>query len=235
MKTFISENPAVEAGEYISALLNVHADEHILLLLSGGSAFSILDHIETHTLGKHITIGMVDERFTTQRDGNNFLLFSETDFFSKAQALGVKFFVSVPEENEKQYEFAERMRETLEDYFYGNPECYAVGIFGVGEDGHTAGIFPAPEEEFNRIYKTDDFYTHVTQNRHEYSQRTTVTPAFIEEVLDEVLLYAVGKNKCENILDYMYNRVFAQHEIPALIPASHPQSVLFTDCPSLTP
>jgi hypothetical protein len=75
----------------------------------------------------------------------------------------------------------------------------------------------------------------VTQYTHAYSERTTVTPTLIEELIDEVILYAIGTNKCENILDYMYNRTFLQHEIPALIPASHPQSVLFTDCPTLTP
>jgi len=75
----------------------------------------------------------------------------------------------------------------------------------------------------------------VTQTAHPYPQRTSVTPAFIEEYIDEIVLYAVGTNKCENILDYMYNRTFKEHEIPALIPASHPHSMLFTDCPSLTP
>ncbi len=235
MKTHVTEKPESEAGKYISDVLKQHAHEHILLLLSGGSAFSIIPHIATEDLGSHVTIGMVDERFTVKEDGNNFLLFTRTPFYSEAKESGVRFFESVPEPQEKQYEFAQRMQEQIEDYFYGHPNSFAVGVFGIGEDGHTAGIFPATEDEFARIYKTNDFYIHVTQNRHEYAQRTTITPALIEEVLDEVVIYAVGKNKCENILDYMYNRTFAPHEIPALIPASHPHSILFTDCPTLTP
>lgn len=235
MRSHITETPDMAAGKYVSSILESHKSQPVLLLLSGGSAFSILDHIDHSVLGEHITIGFVDERFTYDPQGNNFLLLSKTSFYSKALNSGVQFIESVPGEFEKHHEFAIRMNEQLDQYTAEHPSGYNIGIFGIGEDGHTAGIFPSPIETFSRIYQTGDLYIHVTQTAHEYAERTTVTPTFIEESLDEVVLYAVGKNKCENILDYMYNKTFTQHEIPALIPASHPQSMLFTDCPSITP
>lgn len=235
MKSQISDTPDSEAGKYISNMLVAHAHQHILLLLSGGSAFAILKHIEMSSFGPHITIAMVDERFTRDERGNNFLHLTQTDFYKKAGEQGSQFLESVPKQGERQEDFAYRIKEEIEVHFYAHPNSYALGIFGIGEDGHTAGIFPTTEKVFSSLYKTSEFYIAITQEKHAYPFRTTVTPTFIEEVLDDVVLYAVGTNKCENILDYMYNRTFSQHEIPALIPASHPQSILFTDCPSLTP
>lgn len=235
MKTHISEKPDKEAGEFISLMLKEHKGDHVLLLLSGGSAFSILPYIETENIDEFVTIGMSDERFTRDEQGNNFLILQRSDFYEKALTAGAHFFESVPHVGERQEDFANRIKEEIEAHFYAHPNSYALGIFGIGEDGHTAGIFPTSEKDFASLYKTSEFYIPLTQNRHVYPFRTTITPTLIEEVLDDVVLYAVGTNKCENILDYMYNRTFTQHEIPALIPASHPQSVLFTDCPTLTP
>jgi 6-phosphogluconolactonase/glucosamine-6-phosphate isomerase/deaminase len=235
MKTHISETPEKEAGEYICKKLQEHAGEQILLLLSGGSAFSILDHIDPSCIGPHVHIGLSDERFTTDAQGNNFLQLQQTAFYKKIQESGAQFFDSFPKEHETQFEFSNRLKLEIEKYFYAYPESYALGIFGIGEDGHTAGIFPMGEKEFADTYKTAEFYIPVTEPTNTYPLRSSITPAFIEEVIDDVVLYAVGTNKCENILDYMYNRTFAEHEIPALIPASHPQSVLFTDCPTLIP
>jgi 6-phosphogluconolactonase/glucosamine-6-phosphate isomerase/deaminase len=235
MKSHITETPDKDAGEHISKLLREHRGEYVLLLLSGGSALNILSHIKTEHMSPSVTIAMADEHFTRDAAGNNFLQVTATPFYAASVEKGANFIPSVPGEYEKLHEFSARMRETFEKYLQEYPERFTIGVFGIGEDGHTAGIFPAPLDQFESIYKTDDFYIHVTQHTHAYSERTTVTPTLIEELVDEVILYAIGTNKCENILDYMYNRTFLQHEIPALIPASHPQSVLFTDCPTLTP
>ncbi len=235
MKTQVSLKPNEEAGGYISSMLKQHKGEDILLLLSGGSALSILDYVETEYINERVTIGLSDERFTIDVLGNNYLLLQETNFYKKAAEAGAHFLTSSPVEKETQEAFAERIKLNIESYFYAHPESYAIGIFGIGEDGHTAGIFPMSEEDFTAVYRTSDFYIPVIQNTNAYPYRSTITPAFIEEVLDDVVLYAVGTNKCDNILNYMYNRTFAEHEIPALIPASHPQSILFTDCPTLIP
>lgn len=235
MRTHVSEAPDRDAGKHLSALLERHKSESILLVLSGGSAFAILPHIDPNVLGPHVTICMADERFTRDEDGNNFLQLAHTDLYTQAQAAGCAFIDSTPHAHEPQHQFTLRMQEAFTAYMDAHPEYYAVGTFGIGEDGHTAGIFSTPHKEFTSLYRSGELYVSLTQTSAPYPFRATITPTFIEEVLDEVILYAVGKNKCENILDYMYNRTFEQHEVPALIPASHPQSTLFTDCPTLTP
>jgi len=235
MRTHVSENPDKDAGEHLTSLLREHSHENILLVLSGGSTFALLPYIDPSVLGPHLTICMSDERFTRDENGNNFLQLTNTEFFEHAKVAGASYIDSTPQLNEPQQVFTLRMQETFTAYMDAHPEYYAVGTFGIGEDGHTAGIFPAPIKEFTSLYRSGELYVSLTQTQAPYPFRATVTPTFIEEVLDEVILYAVGKNKCENILDYMYNRTFEQHEVPALIPASHPQSILFTDCPTLMP
>jgi 6-phosphogluconolactonase/glucosamine-6-phosphate isomerase/deaminase len=158
----------------------------------------------------------------------------ESDFYHDLPEENIGLIASLPLSGEDHQSFAKRMSDAYEAFLHAYPNAYALGIFGIGEDGHTAGIFPGPEKEFLQSYrKTEEYCIPVVHLQSRYPQRISVTPAFIEDVLDEVVLFAVGTNKCENILDYMFNRTFEEYQVPALIPASHPQSILFTDCPSL--
>ncbi len=233
MKTRISETPAQEAGEYITEKLREHTGEHILLLLGGGSALLVLDHIDINALHKQVTLVTTDERFTRDIQGNNFSALEQLPFYTKATEQEVSFINSVPREGESHHAFAKRLQDAFDHYFIEFPNAYTIGLFGIGEDGHTASIFPANESDFEAIYQDGKMYVPVTQSAFPYPLRTTVTPTFIEEKIDDVVLFAVGSNKCDNILNYMYNRNFSNFQIPALFPAQHPQSILFTDCPTL--
>lgn len=233
MKTHISESPAQDAGVYIQNLLQVHSHTSILFLIGGGSSLSVLEYIEPEVLGKHITVCTTDERFTREDKGNNFLQLQQTNFFKRGEAEGMKSISTYPQEGETHTQFSERIQGELESYYKKNPQGYTLGLFGIGEDGHTASIFPSPESEFLTTYVTDSLYVPVLRPALTYTQRTTISPAFIEDMLTDVILFAVGSNKCDNILNYMHNKNFKHYQIPALIPAQHPKSILFTDCETL--
>jgi len=235
MKTQISNNPAVEAGTYISQKVASQSDKNILLLLSGGSALALINHIDVSQFGPHVTLGLTDDRFTTDARGNTFALIQKSSFYAQLRDAGVHFINSYPKEEEGHGAYAMRIKEDVERFILNNPTGYTIGVFGIGEDGHTASIFPHAEKDFNLLYKTEDFIVPVVRSDNEFPLRITVTPLFIENNLDDVVLFAVGSNKCDNILNYMYNHTFADYQIPALIPASHPQSILFTDCDTLIP
>jgi 6-phosphogluconolactonase/glucosamine-6-phosphate isomerase/deaminase len=233
MKTNISDIPEKEAGDYIGKRLLEHQSVPILLLVSGGSSLAVLEHVDEATLGSHITVGLVDDRFTTDAEGNNFRVMQRTLFYARCAEKGVQFIPSFPDEQETHTKYCERIKQALENFYKQHPQGHTIGIFGIGEDGHTASIFPSSESDFLTSYATDAFYTEVKRPALTYPLRGTVTPAFIEDKIDDVVLYAVGSTKCDNILNYMHNKNFAHYQIPALIPAQHPQSILFTDCQTL--
>ncbi len=235
MKTNISNTPDVEAGTYITEKLHDHNNEDVLFLVSGGSALRVLEHIDEEVLKtqKTLTIAATDERFTFDENGNNFLQLQTTNFYKYAEGSHVDFLSSAPRSGDTFLTFCERMKNDFENYFKTHPHGYTIALLGIGEDGHTASIFPRTEQNFTEVYMNDELYVCVTQDDTQYPYRTTITPSFIEEKIDDVVLFAVGSIKCDNILNYMHNKNFSHHQIPALIPAQHPQSVLFTDCQTL--
>ena len=233
MKTNISFEPAQEAGKHITETLNAHTQQPVLFLISGGSALKVLDTIDTAVLGSNVTIVAMDERLTHDQNGNNFLQLSQAKFFNEAVLKSVHFIKTVPEEGERHEQFAARIGSDVDAYLQAHTDCFTLGLFGIGEDGHTASIFPATEQDFSDAYTRDSAYVAITRPQEQYPFRITITPAFIEEKISEVVLYAVGSKKCDNILSYMHTKNFGAHEIPALIPARHPKSTLFTDCQAL--
>jgi 6-phosphogluconolactonase/glucosamine-6-phosphate isomerase/deaminase len=235
MKTNISNTPETDAGIYIAEKLRAHKEDDVLFLVSGGSALRVLEKIDTATLSKtkSLTIITTDERFTFDQKGNNFMQLQTTKFYKSVEGSDVYFIHSVPQPSETLTSFTNRIRKDLEDYFEAHPETYTIALLGIGEDGHTASIFPRTEQKFSEDYLNDELYVNVTEESVQYPYRTTITPSFIEEKVDDVILFAVGSIKCDNILNYMHNKNFSRHQIPALIPAQHPQSVLFTDCQTL--
>lgn len=233
MKTVISNTSAQDAGVYIQEKLSLNKEKKILFIVSGGSSLTVLSHIDQTVLGDHMTVILTDERFTEDQTGINFIQLQKTDFYTHALEKQVHFISSKPQSGESHSEFAQRLDTTLQNYLNENTNVYVIGIFGIGEDGHTASIFPTSEVAFDTTFKADALYTAVTQEVTAYPQRVTITPSCIQETLDEVVLYAVGSVKCDNILNYIHNKNFTHFQIPALIPAQHPQSILFTDCPTL--
>lgn len=229
MKIFVSENPSQEAGEYITSHLHAHYREATLLLLSGGSAFDILNWIDMSRSGPNVLVGLVDDRYTND-EGNNFVQLQMTAFYKRALERNILFIDSRPHGHETRELLILRMNEEIDAFKKSHPEHYALGLFGIGEDGHTASIFPASEIEFEEMYTAQEFFIPSHTELVPYKDRITVNPTVIEDMLNDVVLYAVGEQKCNTVLKQMHTRSFEDYELPVLIPARHPQSALFTDC-----
>jgi len=233
MRTHISSTPAQDGGAYLQQKLGAHRDQNILLLASGGSSLSVLEHIDSMVLGPHVTLCTSDERYSYEETGSNFKQLQKSSFYAKALEAGATCLPTIPQDGETHSEFATRIENILKQYKETYPNCYTLGVLGIGDDGHTGGIFPASETDFNALYESDALYVANVQENVQYPYRTTITPMFIEDMMDDVVLFAVGSNKCDNILNYMHNKNFSRFQIPALIPARHPQSILFTDCTTI--
>lgn len=230
MITNVSITPAQNAGVYISKYLEKHNDSNVLLLLSGGSALEVLAYIDTNLLTPKITISMLDERVSNDETVNNFLQLQKTNFYSEAHARGVGEIQTIPHQNESPLFFAKTVGEAFRNFLAENPTAKIIGLFGVGADGHTASIFPMPKDVFAKIYDSENIFVPVISDSANPNERISITPNFIESYIDEVVLYAIGKNKCDTVLQHMTSGAFEVHELPALAPAQHPKSYFFTDC-----
>lgn len=232
MKTIVSDTPAADAGQYITQKLQDHMSDDIIFIVSGGSSLAVLELVDVASLKilKTLTVATGDERYTTNTQASNFSQLQETSFYKTIKGSHTSFINSNVQKNEDFETFTKRLQISFNEYYQKHPEAYTIVLLGIGEDGHTASIFPDTEQKFNEQYMIDELYTGITNESLEYKCRTTITPGFIEEKVTDVVLFAAGSAKCDTICNYMYNKNFRPNQIPVLIAAQHPQSILFTDC-----
>jgi 6-phosphogluconolactonase/glucosamine-6-phosphate isomerase/deaminase len=169
-------------GQALNNTLIENSKFPILLLLSGGSALEILDEILPEALGEHLTISMLDERFSRDHKINNFSQMQATSFYELALANNVNFFGTLPRPEENIENFARRMELTLKTWANKNPSGKIFATLGMGPDGHTAGIFPFSDKtKFDDLFLSENWTIGYTAP-HKYSERVTTTLTFFEKI-----------------------------------------------------
>ncbi len=213
------EDIGVRAARCLAETLRTHAEEGtpVLLLLSGGSWFSIIDPVRVPE-GCDLTIGMLDERFSEDGSFNNFAQLSETHFF-KALPERVALLDSRVHTGETRAAHASRFEQGISDWCDAHPEGIIVVTMGLGVDGHTAGVLPGvyDEQTFTELFLETDVWVRdysVPPEVNEHTQRVTVTLAFLREHVDHAILFARGKAQQVAALKARERRV---HEVPGLI------------------
>jgi 6-phosphogluconolactonase/glucosamine-6-phosphate isomerase/deaminase len=177
-----------EAAEFIfvSIFGQLKSNKKVLFFLTGGSSIAVgakvtelLRNISDQNLLKNLTITLTDERYGLlgHQDSNWQQLLEKG--FSLPQA---KLMPILTGENRDIA--VGKFNENLEREF--KETDYAIGLFGIGADGHTAGILPESSavnaEGYAFGYETEKF------------ERITITPKVIEK-LDEAIIWAQGENK----------------------------------------
>lgn len=174
--------PDVLVESLVKAITRYSLDNRkVLWLISGGSALDVAARAAAELKGiKQLTIAQIDERFgPIGHKDSNWQQFIEKGF-------NPRDFTTYPLLCGKNIqETAERYNGQLIDLIDRNNTI--IGLFGIGPDGHTAGILPHSEaleeqEKLVTYYEGSDF------------KRITITPAFFSKV-DEAYVYAVGENK----------------------------------------
>lgn len=186
MKVIKTDVPDMVAGREINLLLEQYINEEVFLLLSGGSAFRILSHIDLDLLSDRVTIGVLDERCG---EGNNFKKLSQTEFYTKALSKGINVIdTSVDLSKEELKEMWEsKLTELL------SKDVKVIATLGMGIDGHTSGIFPG--------YDMPDTLLHsYTVKENEYPERITTTPSFLKKI-DYAVAFISGEEKREVLED----------------------------------
>lgn len=199
-----------QVAEYIAHELEKNSGKPVLLLLSGGSAVTIYDHLakllqNTDSDGSQWVWGMVDERF--DRQNNNYLEIKtkHPDFYRSISDKGGTFLDTSPHRkslNEMADWYENQIRECVIKVQTGGGKI--IGLLGMGPDGHTAGIMPFPEnpQAFDALFvHTDRFVTgYDATGKNQFPLRFTATYPLLS-LIDNVIGYITGESKKTKLKD----------------------------------
>lgn len=203
---------------YLSERLNEHLNrnETVLWLIPGGSAIAIAVEVAKRITDNpnlsNLSVTLTDERYGEPGHADeNWRQLSEAGFMLNGASL-------YPVLNgEDGLATAHTYTTTLAELLNGAD--YSVGLFGVGTDGHIAGIKPASDavdtHELTSYYVGEDF------------ERVTITFEAMKQ-LDEVLIAASGEQKFP-VIRAILHETYPLEERPAHILKTLSNVSLFTD------
>lgn len=218
MNYIYTPTPQQEAAQYTAGRINdaLIEGKKVLWLLSGGSgiqvavqAAKLLQQAPLHNL----FVTLTDERFGPVGHANeNWQQLLDAGFaLSKA---GLYRPLTGNDRTTTTAEFSSWLHNAL-------TTCdYSIGIFGVGTDGHTAGIKPYVVNPELTDYATDF-------NGEDY-ERITITPAAIRRI-NEIVLQASGPDKLPVLATLLDQPLPPIAEFPAGILHAVQNVCIYTD------
>ena len=186
------ERLVFETAKAISAILEKEQDKEILLLLAGGSAFAVYDAISPQWLSDHLTLAMTDDRFSHEMDVNNSHILQATDFYNECVNADAFYIPTEVWDEEEPEQLAERFERGLKQWRADFPKGVVIAVFGMGEDGHTAGMIPGSAKLFEN---TEKWVVGYTTPNNEYHERVTITMSFIKQNVDHAVAFISGEKK----------------------------------------
>lgn len=224
-----ASNAQKNATDRINKLLKENKNHSVLLLLSGGSALSLLDDIDTMVISERTTITVLDERYIKDPKINNFAQVAALKFCKDSKKRGAKFIDTRLKDHETHTQLATRYESALNMWIKENPKEKIIATIGIGEDTHIAGIMPTiDQKEFKNMFENKNLATaYDAGTKNQYPLRVTTTITFLQKI-DSAVVYAVGENKREALKSVLYNDQDI-HDYPARIINRMKDVSLFTD------
>jgi 6-phosphogluconolactonase/glucosamine-6-phosphate isomerase/deaminase len=181
----------------LNSLFAKQHDKDFLFLSSGGSALTLLDYIDPHFFGPQSTIGVLDERYSTDTALNTMAQIENTLFYTHVKNTGAQFIDTKIQQDESIEACAFRFEKSLRDWVDRTHGTIITSV-GIGPDAHTAGIMPYPEnpELFNTMFNnpTQWVTAYDAQNKNPYPLRITTTLPFLRTIHSAVI-FVSGENK----------------------------------------
>lgn len=221
---------AAGAGEMLNNILSENKNQPILLLLSAGSAFEMLDYVSKKSMGENLTISMLDDRFSTDEKINNFAQFQNLDFYKDALEAEASFIGSLPRPEDTMETLRQRWEERLKKWREDNAMGIIVATLGMGPEGHTAGIFPYPDDEkkFYELFQNDNWITaYSADGKNQYPKRLTATLTFFAQI-NEAFAFVCGQDKKQKLDSVVANKSSVS-TLPATSWNTIEKVTLFTD------
>ena len=192
---------SIEKGiERAKEVLYREVDSKTALFLSGGKTpKSLYTRLAQEKILKPACVGLIDERYGVKTHVNsNERMIEESGLLSYLSKSGLPFYPILQDKLSRQ-QTAEKYDQTARNIFFHTPKSMA--IFGIGIDGHIAGIpsqvakltnekvnFDGPE--FVTSYDVKEAYANF------FGSRVTMTFAGLS-LLDFMLVFVFGKDKKE--------------------------------------
>ena len=213
----ITEHDDSSIVNYLTTVISeqLHLGESVLWLVPGGSAMGVATAVlhrleDTDTSGLCITL--TDERYGQPgHDDENWSQLMKLGF--AVQSINDYRVLRGEDSQATARDFSRKLQQLLATY------SYKIGLFGIGEDGQTAGILPgsmaATSDELAVYYQGSDF------------ARVTVTPAAIRQ-LSEAVAYAHGTRKHPQIRRLLHSKLAISKQ-PAQALKRAGKSLVFSD------
>jgi len=220
-----------DAARKLIELVNAQPGQ-VLLLLSGGSSLNIPNFLLCRDFNNPVTVLLGDDRFSRKEDENSFLTLSCTTLMTNTTDCShVTFISTTPNENESLEDFGVRYEQVILDWQLKYPGGSIIALFGVGEDGHLAGMMPFLEkEEWEKLFlSTKNAVSYDAKHRSPYPLRATITGSFIQKSITCGIAFALGAKK-ERIIQRLINEDIPYHTMPAQLLKTIPNCTLITDC-----
>lgn len=220
-KSYLSIELATQAcADHVVARLNFLSGP-LLFFYSGGSCLPVLSTlIESFSLHKKtntVTFAPIDERF--EKENNTFIAFQQkySSSYNKALQLGYTFIDTSPHKKD-QYDMAKWYEKQIYKQIEETKTAGGniLGLVGMGNDGHVAGIFPDSQEKefYNDYVDTNHIVVGLdATGKHACTKRFTLSVKGFE-CIHEYVLFLSGDFK-KKTLSFIENKHVALHMMPA--------------------
>lgn len=171
----------------------------LLFLVSGGSTFEIFKNITLPENARHITLGVLDERFTQDATKNNCAQLMSYPPYQQLCARGGSVIDTRVSKEQTLEDATQQFEKSLRNWRHEHPNGKIIIFQGMGVDGHTAGIMPFPEnpKRFHEMFESDSVWVqgYDAGNKNHIPLRFTTTLSFLMHEVDVSYLALFGPEK----------------------------------------
>ena len=225
-------NLVEKAAKYLDELVIISSKSNgVLLLVSGGSCLNVVNEMQT-CWNEKVTIGVIDERYTTDFNISNFGQMKNMPFWNLVTRNKCRVINTEIRNGETLGAAAERMEKQWKNWKKHNRVGKIIVLLGMGVDGHTAGIMPMPEDKakFKTLFGENSGWVcgYDCGDKNTYRYRMTATLSFLEKEPKEIVVFVTGKEKKEK-WDEMENDSKNVWDLPIKVIKSIKNVTYFTD------
>lgn len=174
----------------------------------------------------NLTLGLVDERFGLPRHGDSNMLVIKKSGLVEIIARNGGVVAWPLNADLLTIETTVKAYNSQITRLFNSCKGRILGVFGIGADGHTAGIKPLAEISYKQLFVSSPAL--VVGYRAEDYERITLTPVGISKITTAVI-YATGEQK-QAVLEKLVGQTeFNEHEFPSGVFKQHQNVHVFTD------